>query len=548
MVHPENQITTNQNLGKIHEDDERSTGSSNDSSNDSHKVRVPFRFYIAVLGLFSSLMCFSVRTIFSLAILDMLESPSEILNATGPPRPYKVRWTEEEQGIVLGAYSYTYAALQIICGRLSDKYDAAHVSTVAHILSLLCTALTPLSVYGGLGWAIAIRLVQGVVQAPIISTLYVIFARWFPPNEVGLPIAGVLIGSNVGSAMVMPITAWLCPLDQYWEGWPLSFYLFASLNALFVIFWMIFVTKNPKDNKWISQAELELISSTRKDTTKKKMKVNWSAMLLSLPLWSVTIARAANSFAYMLMNFKAPQYLQDELNFNLKDNGFINGLFYIAIMTTMFASAPASQWLIEKGYFSVTTTRKIFEFICNTGCAISTILIPFTGEDPWIKVFLLVMLMFMRGFSTAGDQSIISEMAPDASGLAFGISNTFSSAMGFLAPLIAGLIIDANAGSAHPWDMVWISSGIVSLIGGTVFVLFATAEPQPWGTLDYEPGKSNKKRAVGRETSVIPSSEVYHVEAENLTLKRKKKEVVTEIYTISNATPKMGSGTAEDKV
>lgn len=96
------------------------------------------------------------------------------------------------------------------------------------------------------------------------------------------------------------------------------------------------------------------------------MKVDWKGMLFSLPLWSVTIARAANSFAYMLMNFKAPAYLQEELNFNLKDNGFINGLFYIAIMTTMFASAPASAWLIDRGYFSVTTTRKIFEFICKS--------------------------------------------------------------------------------------------------------------------------------------------------------------------------------------
>ncbi|XP_015787124.1 sialin-like [Tetranychus urticae] len=544
MSPPENQMTSNQNIGKSHEVDDRST----DSSNDSHQPRVPFRFYIAVFGLFSSLMCFSVRTIFSLAILDMLESDSETLNATGPPRPYKVRWTKAEQGVVLGAYSYTYAGFQIVSGRLSDKYDAAHVSTVAHILSLLCTALTPLSVYGGLGWAIAIRLIQGIVQAPMISTLYVIFSRWFPPNEVGLPIAGLQIGSNIGSALVMPITAWLCPLDSYWEGWPLSFYLFSCINAIFVILWMIFVTKNPKDNKWVSQAELDYIRSKRKDTEKKKMKVAWSAMLLSMPLWSVTISRAANSFAYMLMNFKAPQYLQDELNFDLKNNGFINGLFYIAIMTSMFSSASAAQWLIKKGYFSVTTTRKIFEFICNAGCAISTILIPFTGEDPWIKVFLLVMLMFMRGFSTAGDQSIISEMAPDASGLAYGISNTFSSSMGFLAPLIAGVIVDAHAGSAHPWDMVWISSGIVSMIGGTVFLLFATSEPQSWGNLDYEPGKSNKKRPVGRETSVIPSSEVYHVESDNLTLKRKKKEVATEIYTISNATPKIGSGTVEDKV
>ena len=162
------------------------------------------------------------------------------------------------------------------------------------------------------------------------------------------------------------------------------------------------------------------------------------------------------------------------------------------------------------------------------------------------------MLMFMRGFSTAGDQSIISEMAPDASGLAFGISNTFSSAMGFLAPLIAGLIIDANvninmncqnlfklhfiakynkinnislqAGSPHPWNMVWITSGVASIIGGIIFQLFATAEIQPWGSADYEPGKTNQKRVVHRQTSVIPSSEIYHVQSEALTTKTKKKK------------------------
>lgn len=190
-----------------------------------------------------------------------------------PPRPYKVRWTEEEQGVVLGAYSYTYAALQILCGRLSDKYDATHVSTVSHILSLLCTVLTPLSVNGGIATTIAVRLVQGIVQAPIISTLYVIYAQWFPPNEVGLPIAGLLIGSNIGSALVMPITAWLCPFDQYWEGWPLSFYLFSGLNVIFVILWMIFVTKDPRDNRWISKEELEYITSTRTKKDKKKVEM-----------------------------------------------------------------------------------------------------------------------------------------------------------------------------------------------------------------------------------------------------------------------------------
>lgn len=86
-------------------------------------------------------------------------------------------------------------------------------------------------------------------------------------------------------------------------------------------------------------------------------------MFLSLPLWSVTIARGISSLGYHTVNSKIPLYLETILGYPLQGNGLINSAFYLAEALGQFISGPLSKFIATKGYLNLTVTRKLFESI-----------------------------------------------------------------------------------------------------------------------------------------------------------------------------------------
>lgn len=69
----------------------------------------------------------------------------------------------------------------------------------------------------------------------------------------------------------------------------------------------------------------------------------------------------------------------------------------------------------------------------------------------------------------------------------FGIANTFNTACGIIAPHLVGLLTDGDVDKATGWNWVFYVTIVFYLIGAVSFVLFASAELQPWAESKFVP-------------------------------------------------------------
>lgn len=86
-------------------------------------------------------------------------------------------------------------------------------------------------------------------------------------------------------------------------------------------------------------------------------------MFLSLPLWSVSVARGISALGYHAVNSKIPLYLESILGYPLQGNGLINSALYLAEGLSQLICGPLSIFITKKGFLDLTVTRKIFENI-----------------------------------------------------------------------------------------------------------------------------------------------------------------------------------------
>lgn len=154
----------------------------------------------------------------------------------------------------MGSYYYGFAGFQIILGYLADRYNVVTLNIITHLIAAIMTLLTPLaSFYGPIAISV-VRVIIGIAHAPMLSSLYVLFSKWFSPDEISVPICLIIVGSNLGTAAIMPITAWFCK-QTLLGGWPLAFYFTGIINLIIPIVWYFTVTPTPCTHKYISEYE-----------------------------------------------------------------------------------------------------------------------------------------------------------------------------------------------------------------------------------------------------------------------------------------------------
>ena len=97
----------------------------------------------------------------------------------------KFDWDANEQGLLLGAYFYTYVVTQPFGGYFADKYSPFKLFGCSIGASSLLSLLTPLSTKIGFGGLFGLRLLLGCASGFAMAAPAALFARWAPPDERG---------------------------------------------------------------------------------------------------------------------------------------------------------------------------------------------------------------------------------------------------------------------------------------------------------------------------------------------------------------------------
>ncbi|GFX74611.1 sialin [Trichonephila clavipes] len=172
----------------------------------------------------------------------------------------------------------------------------------------------------------------------------------------------------------------------------------------------------------------------------------------------------------------------------------------------MFMSGCSSDYLRKKNWLSNTNIRKLFETFALLGPTVCLVLVPVMGCQHWPVVTLIVMSMFFYGMVGGGDIPAFVDIAPELAGTIFGLANGLAGTTGFLSPLVAGIFLDSDHGGMVQWSKVFYTSCGIYAAGAFFFLIFGSADPEPWAVSEEEPpaspGDLSRKASVRSDIEI----------------------------------------------
>ena len=145
----------------------------------------------------------------------------------------------EAKGVLLSAFFWSYALMQIPMGVLADRVNLRWLYAVAFALWSVSQGLIGLAT--GLGTLIAFRVLLGVGEAIYLPGGSKIVSLLFRPSERGLPSGIFDAGTRTGLVMEGVLVPWL--LTRF--GWRTTFAVVGFSALLWLIPWFAVAPREP---------------------------------------------------------------------------------------------------------------------------------------------------------------------------------------------------------------------------------------------------------------------------------------------------------------
>ena len=109
-------------------------------------------------------------------------------------------WNEAEKSAVLSSFFGGYGLLQIVAGRMAERYGSKLILTAGMGLSAVSTVVVPYAAQNGYLVVCALRVLQGAVQVISKSQLEYV-AGILGQSDSSTPIVGDFLSQYNGSAV-----------------------------------------------------------------------------------------------------------------------------------------------------------------------------------------------------------------------------------------------------------------------------------------------------------------------------------------------------------
>ncbi|XP_053965238.1 putative inorganic phosphate cotransporter isoform X1 [Anastrepha ludens] len=442
--------------------------------------RIGMRHVQTFLLFFGIVAAYMSRLNISVALVAMTNA------ASTNPNFQEFDWTEKQKSYIISSFYWGYVVTQFPGGYLSRRFGSKIVMFMCILGSAMCSVLTPFLVTWG-GWQIfcAIRTVQGLCQAALFPSLHQHVAKWSPPHERNMLGALTYSGVDCGTVMAMLLSGLIAGSSI---GWPGISYISAGICFIWCLLWLILAADNPPSSRFITKMECQYIEMSLKrdeDFHEKKIPIPWLAMFTSVSFLALLMARCAETWGFSTIQTQIPSYLNGVLNMNIKSNALYSALPYIARWIMSYVYLFCGNMAVAKGWLTLTAIRKI----ANTGAfwVPAFLLIGIGFLDDSSKALAIVLMTLNVGFNggaTTGCLLTMIDMSPNHAGVVMGIMNPLANVIPLITPLVVGVIV-TDTHNRSEWQIVFIIAAAVFFFGNLIFIIFGTAETQPWDAPDY---------------------------------------------------------------
>ncbi|GAA2404149.1 MFS transporter [Actinomadura vinacea] len=375
--------------------------------------------------------------------------------------------TKTEQGLILSAFSWTYAVMQLPAGWLIDKFGTRLVYGACVLWWSFFTGLTALA--SSFAALLGMRLGLGIGESGAYPSSAKAVSAWFPASERARATAFYDSGARIGSALSVPIITAI--IGAF--GWRAAFVTMALLGVVWAIGWWAYY-RSPERHPGANAAELAHINQGR-DTGPVPEGPSGGRirdLFRHRVVWGMIAGFSCLNFVVTFFLTWLPSYLVDERDFDLLKLGFFGMVPGLMAVAGSWAGGLVGDSLLARGW-SLTRTRKT--------CLVSGMLLSSAvagavlASSAVLALVLLSVSYAAIAFAMVSVWCLPADVAPaDQVGSLGGTQNFAANIASALSPIVIGALAEATGSFVVPL----LLTGVIAILGAVSFgLLIRRVEP-----------------------------------------------------------------------
>lgn len=450
---------------------------------------LPLRALPAFFLFLGTVTQYVTRVSINVAILDMTRNASDLCsdrtssgmvvsNVTG----HEVFcWTENQKGLVKGAFYFGYPWFQVLGGRLSEVFGSKRVLLTSTLLSGILSMLSvPASLWNA--WSlVAVRVAMGLAQGVLFPCINPMLIRWSPQNEQNKFSALASMGGTFGTIFIYPAVGLV--LGAY--NWQVVFYLGGVIAFAWCAAWYFLVTDEPTAHKCISRAEVDFIMANRSArqpsrsealTLRSVWAVLW-AFVTSLPVVVNMACFFANDWGIYTLLTEGPNFLSTVMKEDIAAVGFLSSVPYIGRFAFAQMSSAAGDLMVARPQLiSRINVRRFWYTVAFLGPAAGLAALSYATNNIYTVILIMTIGYSLNGCNVPAMMNVV-DIAPAHCGTLMGVCNGFSSFAGFFVPLVTTFFTEEDPSDPANWRKLFFLSTALYCVAVAVFCMFGKTEP-----------------------------------------------------------------------
>ena len=355
-------------------------------------------------------------------------------------------------GVLLSAFFWTYASLQIPAGWLVDRFEVKWVFACGFLIWSSATAVTGL--LHGFAALLTVRIVLGMGESVAYPSYSKVIANHFSAGHCGVANAVVASGLCLGPSFGMLFGGTL--MGRF--GWRPFFLTLGLVSLLWLGPWSAWMPRIQPSVAHVKNPGPQLLEIVSRRA--------WVATALGL--------FTSNYFNYFLLTW-LPFYLVRERGFSMTGMAKVGGsVMLVAALSSLLTGKLSDRWILA----GASTTQVRRGFMVAGNLVMGAFLVAAVVAPRDASVWLLMLAGAGFGMVSPNIWAVSQTLAgPQAAGRWVGAQNFIGNLAGAIGPALTGILVDRTGNFFWPF----LITGVVSWLGAAVWAfLLGPIEAVDW--------------------------------------------------------------------
>lgn len=391
--------------------------------------------------------------------------------------------TDEQMGLVLGAFWLAYSLFEIPGGWMGDRWGARITLTRVVFFWSLFTVLTGCAT--GFLSLLVIRFLFGVGEAGAFPNMARVQATWLPTDVRGKAGGFLWLAARWGGAFspflfaalirwldTPGVRAWInfIPGAENLAGWRLGFYVAGLVGFVWCLWFYWWYRDDPASKASVNESELALIPGHRSDAI---VHLPFSELLPLLyrnrSLLALIGFYICGSFGWSFFVSWMPRYLKDvhHMAFDASESIWQQPLLYGGISCLL--GGALSDWLVRFTgwrWFG----RAAFPFCGLTVAAVAMYSVRFV-DNQTDAVLLMCIAGAAFDFGQGATWASIVDIGGKYAGTAAGFINMFGNLGNVIQPVIGAWVF-----KQYGWDTLFVVYSCAFILSACMWLFINPAQ------------------------------------------------------------------------